>query len=306
MGMGWNSGGAIRFGVVAFLVASLFLWMSPSGKANTNLIGNPGIEDPVDYSWAGGIVTTLTAYTGTHSLQLDQEWFECYQEIDNISSGTYYYSMMFKPSYNSITLLFTPEVSPESEIAFGVSLYNDVVTYSEGGVTNASVSVLSGGWRNIAFNVALDSYATLYLKIYRANGFIDDVWLSTSPSPNQTPPPPITPPVTPPSSESVVNLADFPQQLAVALTVSLFVGQLLASLIFMSLFLFPAILIAGYWGGAGGVLYSIIFVGLGSSGVCVALGWLPVWLYLVMSLLIALMFAGKMRELITGGPSKGD
>jgi hypothetical protein len=108
------------------------------------------------------------------------------------------------------------------------------------------------------------------------------------------------------SDDETVNLADFPQKLADALNVSLFVGQLLASLILMSLFLFPAMLIAGYFGGPGAVLYTLIFVGLGSSGVCVALGWLPMWLYLVMCLLIALMFAGKMREIITGGPIKGD
>ena len=106
--------------------------------------------------------------------------------------------------------------------------------------------------------------------------------------------------------DEVVNLGDFPQKLADALGISLFVGQLLASLIFMALFLFPAMLIAGYFGGAGAVLYTVIFVGLGSSGVCVGLGWLPVWLYLVTCLLIALMFASKMRELITGGPTKGD
>ena len=104
----------------------------------------------------------------------------------------------------------------------------------------------------------------------------------------------------------VVNLGDFPQKLADALNVSLFVGKLLASLILMSLFLFPSMLIAGYFGGAGAVLYSLIFVGLGSSGVCVALGWLPAWIYLVTCLLIALMFSSKMRELIRGGPSKGD
>jgi len=106
--------------------------------------------------------------------------------------------------------------------------------------------------------------------------------------------------------DETVNLGDFPQKLAEALNVSLFVGQLLASLIFISIFLLPSILIAGYFGGAGAVLYVIIFVGMASSGVCVALGWLPVWIYLVECLLIALLFAGKMRELITGGPTKGD
>jgi hypothetical protein len=108
------------------------------------------------------------------------------------------------------------------------------------------------------------------------------------------------------SDDQSVNLGDFPAKLADALNVSLFVGQLLASLIFMSLFLFPSILIAGYFGGSGAVLYDIVFVGLGSSGVCVGLGWLPVWLYIIMCLLIGLMFASKWRQIITGGPVSGD
>ena len=108
------------------------------------------------------------------------------------------------------------------------------------------------------------------------------------------------------SEEETVNLGDVPTKLAEALNVSLFVGQLLSSLILMALFLLPSMLIAGYFGGPGAVLYTVIFVGLGSSGVCVGLGWLPAWLYLVVCMLIALLFSGKMRELITGGPGKGD
>jgi hypothetical protein len=101
--------------------------------------------------------------------------------------------------------------------------------------------------------------------------------------------------------DEVVNLGDFPQKLADALNVSLFVGQLLASLIFMAIFLLPSMLIAGYWGGAGAVLYTVIIVGLASSGVCVALAWFPVWLYAIMCLLIAVMFATKFTGLVGGG-----
>lgn len=103
------------------------------------------------------------------------------------------------------------------------------------------------------------------------------------------------------AEDDVVDLNSVPQKLADALGVTLFVGQLMFSLIFTCLFLFPAMLMAGYFGGPGAVLYTIIIVGLGASAVCVALGWLPVWLYLVMCLLIALLFSGKMRGLITGG-----
>jgi len=102
------------------------------------------------------------------------------------------------------------------------------------------------------------------------------------------------------SEDETVNLGDVPQKLADALNVSLFVGQLLASLIFMSIFLFPSMLIAGYFGGAGAVLYAILFVGLGSSAVCVALSWLPIWIFIIVCMFVSLMLAGTMRDLITG------
>jgi len=102
------------------------------------------------------------------------------------------------------------------------------------------------------------------------------------------------------SDDETVNLADFPQKLADALNVSLFVGQLLASLILMALFLLPSMLIAGYFGGVGAVLFVIITVGLGTSVVCVALGWMPVWVLFVIALMEALLLAGSLRDLVTG------
>jgi hypothetical protein len=102
------------------------------------------------------------------------------------------------------------------------------------------------------------------------------------------------------SDDQSVNLGDFPAKLADALNVSLAVGQLLASLIFMSLFLFPSMLIAGYFGGSGAVLYAIIFVGLGSSAVCAFLGWLPSWLFIMMAVIAGLLLAGNARDWMTG------
>ena len=100
--------------------------------------------------------------------------------------------------------------------------------------------------------------------------------------------------------DQVVNLGDFPTKLADALGVSAFVGGLIASLILMSLFLFPSIMLAGYFGGSGAVLYTIIFVGLGSTVVCTALGWLPYWILILAGLIVALLFAGSIRNMISG------
>ena len=102
------------------------------------------------------------------------------------------------------------------------------------------------------------------------------------------------------ADEGSVNLGDFPAKLGEALGIDLFSAQLLSSLILMSIFLFPSIMIAGYFGGAGAVLYDIIFVGLGSSAVCAALGWLPYWILILVAVIVALLFAGSIRNMISG------
>lgn len=98
------------------------------------------------------------------------------------------------------------------------------------------------------------------------------------------------------ASSDTVNLANFPQQLATALGVSLFVGQLLASTIILCLVLFPTMMIAGYFGRSGSVFPAILIVGLSMMGVCVALTWLPVWLFAIVALLTGLLFADKITH----------
>lgn len=122
--------------------------------------------------------------------------------------------------------------------------------------------------------------------------YMFEVWSGT-PSPGPTPEPGIPP--SPPSSD-VVNLAMFPNQLALNLGVSLFVGQLLASTILLCLFLFPTMMIAGYFGRSGSVFPAILIVGLSIMGVCVALTWLPVWVFAIVALLIGLLFADKITK----------
>jgi hypothetical protein len=100
--------------------------------------------------------------------------------------------------------------------------------------------------------------------------------------------------------DQVVNLGDFPTKLADALGIDLFSAQLLSSLILMSIFLLPSMLIAGYFGGAGAVLFDIVFVGLGSATVCTALGWLPYWILILVAVIVALLFAGSIRNMISG------
>ena len=85
-------------------------------------------------------------------------------------------------------------------------------------------------------------------------------------------------------SESV-NLTDFPQGLATALNISLFSAQILASLIFLCLVLFPVLLFT-----RGKNLASTIIVGMGALGFCVALAWFPIWVFTIICLALALLY----------------
>lgn len=100
--------------------------------------------------------------------------------------------------------------------------------------------------------------------------------------------------------EDVVDLPSFPEKLAEKLNISLFTAKLLASLILMCIPLFPSMLIAGYFGGKDAVAYSCLIVGLSMMGFCVALTWMPVWIFLIICVLVGIMFAGTMRGWITG------
>jgi len=76
--------------------------------------------------------------------------------------------------------------------------------------------------------------------------------------------------------------------------IPLFAGQLLCSTIILLIFVLPTALIARKKGGSP---IAELMLGLCSMGVCLALGWMPYWILLVLVLLIALMYgsaiAGK-------------
>jgi len=95
-----------------------------------------------------------------------------------------------------------------------------------------------------------------------------------------------------------VNLLDIPEQLAERLGVSTFAGGLIASAIFMMITVMPIAMITRKRNT--GFIAELV-VGFVAMGVCIAINWLPYWFILILSMLVALMFAGKMREWITGG-----
>ena len=94
--------------------------------------------------------------------------------------------------------------------------------------------------------------------------------------------------------DDVVDISKLPNKLAEALNAPLFAGQILASTIVFSLVCFPVFLITKEEKAhISAILLTLAFT--------IAIGWFPIWLFLILCMLIALMFAGGMRRLITGG-----
>jgi len=91
-----------------------------------------------------------------------------------------------------------------------------------------------------------------------------------------------------------VNLSDFPAQLAEKLNIGLFPAQILASAIILGIFLFPTLLLT-----KGRNLAAALFVGLTALGFCTAIGWLPVFILLLLVLLTALLSGKKLMEIFT-------
>lgn len=94
-----------------------------------------------------------------------------------------------------------------------------------------------------------------------------------------------------------IDITEIPARFGDMLGTTEFVGGLIASAIFLCMFLFPAMFLAR---GRTSQTYVILFLGITVLGICVALTWLPVFIFFVLCLLIGLLFAGKIRTFIGG------
>ena len=95
-----------------------------------------------------------------------------------------------------------------------------------------------------------------------------------------------------------LNLTYFPTALAAKLSISVFAGGILASMILTLAFVLPTAI----WSKT---LIPPLFIGILSLGACIAFGWLDYWFLLLIAMLIALMFGSKMSAIITGGRLRG-
>lgn len=94
--------------------------------------------------------------------------------------------------------------------------------------------------------------------------------------------------------DSQVNLLDVPSRVSEALGIPLFASQILCSSVVFVMFVLPVAFLS-----KKGYLPPLIvsFLVLGTT---VAIGWLPYWFLLILAMIVALMFAGTMRDWITG------
>jgi len=99
-------------------------------------------------------------------------------------------------------------------------------------------------------------------------------------------------------AEVDIDFSAIPQNLADKMGIPLFAGQLLCSTILLLMFVLPTALIARKKSASP---IAELMLGLCSLAVCLALGWLPVFLLLVLCLLIGIMYAGAMRDFLSKG-----
>lgn len=98
--------------------------------------------------------------------------------------------------------------------------------------------------------------------------------------------------------EDTVNLQDLPVQLSERLNIPLAAAELLTASLFLGWFIFPGLLLA-----KDNVPQSLVvaILGLPIYGFAILMGWLDYWFLLIVCLLMALMYAGKFRQILSGG-----
>ena len=91
----------------------------------------------------------------------------------------------------------------------------------------------------------------------------------------------------------VVDISQVPQRIADALNVPLFAGQVLASAIIFSLLCLPSFILTK---NSIAHISAIII----SLSLCLALGWMPYWILLLLSLLIAFIYSSQIKKAFAG------
>jgi hypothetical protein len=88
---------------------------------------------------------------------------------------------------------------------------------------------------------------------------------------------------------------DIQNGIATQLGVSSFVGGLVASCILLMIVALPVFILT-LKARSNSLPMFMMFTGFAVFGLEVAIGWLPIWIFVIVALLIALMFGSKFAE----------
>jgi len=103
--------------------------------------------------------------------------------------------------------------------------------------------------------------------------------------------------ISPVYAQDEVNLLALHEALGERLGVGTFAGGLIASAILLMMTILPVALINRSRKGGGGPVAEI-FIGMVILGVCVAITWFPIWIFILLCFLTALMFSDKITGVI--------
>lgn len=103
--------------------------------------------------------------------------------------------------------------------------------------------------------------------------------------------------ISPVYAEDDVNLLALHEQLGERLGVGTFAGGLIASSILLMMGILPVALINRSRKGGGGPMAEL-FIGLTILGVCVAITWFPLWIFVLLCFIIAVLFGKQITGVI--------
>lgn len=90
------------------------------------------------------------------------------------------------------------------------------------------------------------------------------------------------------------NILDIPSQLGSALGIGTFAAGILCSVVLVFAFILPLEIMT-----RGKSQFSVLIVGVGLMSFCVAVSWLPIYVIILIILLIAGLFGGKLKGIFT-------
>lgn len=102
--------------------------------------------------------------------------------------------------------------------------------------------------------------------------------------------------IAPVNAEGAIDFKAIPELFAEKLNISTFAGGILCSGIILLIVTLPIVIIVR----GKNVLIAILPIDFIFMGFCIAIEWLPYYFLLVHATLVALLFSGKVRDLITG------